>query len=172
MVYKAGNVLASRAALQNDAGELLLLKRTPEARHNPERWEFPGGGAVLKPRLDQTITDGKLHELLEDDVIKTYFNAYLGATAIRETWEETGLEVFTRPPLIMVEQRQMDGYEDRKAIYLAFCSPAALRAGENQIRLSEEHTAFAWEPFETAMAYDLTPQTQMAAEKLEPHLRV
>jgi 8-oxo-dGTP pyrophosphatase MutT (NUDIX family) len=150
-------------AIQNSAGELLLLRRSPNARHNPDMWEFAGGAMHLTPEFDQAITEGRLPELLAGPA----FIDSLKATALRETDEEAGLAITLQPPPVEIEVRPMSGRSG--ATYAIFCWAASLAPQKDgTVRLNpEEHTAHAWERFDAALAYeDLTPQTRLAAISL------
>lgn len=60
-------IVSVYAALRNEKGEFLLLKRSENSHSNPGKWDLPGG----------KLSRG---ELLKDAVV-------------REVWEETGISI-------------------------------------------------------------------------------
>lgn len=66
-------------------GRFLILKRTKNDAHEPDLWEFPGGGLEL----------GEKHE----------------EALVREIWEETGLKAEVMRPLSAWDARRKDGVQ-------------------------------------------------------------
>jgi 8-oxo-dGTP diphosphatase len=60
-------IISVYAAIRNDKGEFLLLKRSEDSNTNPGKWDLPGG------KLER-------EEILEEAVV-------------REVWEETGITI-------------------------------------------------------------------------------
>jgi 8-oxo-dGTP diphosphatase len=60
-------IISVYAAIRNDKGEFLLLKRSEDSITNPGKWDLPGG------KLER-------EEILEEAVV-------------REVWEETGITI-------------------------------------------------------------------------------
>jgi 8-oxo-dGTP diphosphatase len=60
-------IISVYAAIRNDKGEFLLLKRSEDSVTNPGKWDLPGG------KLER-------EEILEEAVV-------------REVWEETGITI-------------------------------------------------------------------------------
>ncbi len=60
-------IISVYAAIRNDKGEFLLLKRSEDSNTNPGKWDLPGG------KLER-------EEILEEAVV-------------REVWEETEISI-------------------------------------------------------------------------------
>lgn len=54
--------LTMRGIIKNDAGEILILKRHPKSRTDPEMWELPGG----KVEKGEHFTDTLVREIKEE----------------------------------------------------------------------------------------------------------
>ncbi len=127
-------VLSNKAFVLKD-GKFLLIKRSAQDDVQPNKWELPGG------KLDngQSVSDA-----LE-----------------REVLEETGLVVVPLDKVvysyskIITEPKKYAGMP-----YVLLVGKVQWLAGE--IRLSEEHTEFAWVTKDEALNYDLTEETRSA----------
>jgi len=102
----------------DDQNRTLLLKRDPRAYWAPQQWAFPGG----------KIDDGETAM----------------AAAIRETKEETTLEVLNLRPVAIEPPKPVEAYYTR--------------AFTGTVQIDEEHTDWTWASREEATDYDLAPQ--------------
>ena len=102
----------------DDQDRTLLLKRIPQAYWAPDQWAFPGG----------KIDDGETPL----------------AAAIRETEEETTLEVLNLRPLAIEPPKPVEIYYTRDFT--------------GTVQIDEEHTDWMWATREEAKDYDLAPQ--------------
>jgi len=116
--------LSVKAIALNAAGRCLLLKRPLDSRLNPGKWEFPGGKAKLGEKFDEAL--------------------------LRETWEETGLNISLQR---VAGAAEFELPEFRLAYIIL---EGLLEAGE--VRLSDEHTDFAWVPVRQLLSMDLAEQ--------------
>ena len=62
--------LTIRGIIKNDKGEILVLKRHPKSRADPDTWELPGGkvengeffdDALVREIKEETNLDGNSH---------------------------------------------------------------------------------------------------------------
>lgn len=126
--------IAVRVVIRNPSGHLLLVRR-PGGGSSPHQWEFPGG------KLDpgELPVEG----------------------ALRETREETGIEVEITGLLGATEGRHMGG----RTINLAFhASPLT-----HDIALSPEHASHTWTRPADIPRLSLTPDTQSLLGLLARH---
>ena len=54
--------LTMRGIIKNDAGEILILKRHPKSKTDPEMWELPGG----KVEPGENFVDALVREIKEE----------------------------------------------------------------------------------------------------------
>lgn len=136
-------LLVTRSIVLNEKGEILLLKRSEEAeRWAAGFWEFPGG----------KIEEGKdLSHAMEDEVL-----------------EEAGLVVAPVSRLSYVESEIVSKGPYRGLPYIIIVGVSKLVAGE--VRLSDEHTDFAWVSKEEAHNYSLKHDIRRALIELSPQL--
>ncbi len=125
-------VLVSRALLENEDGEFLLIKRAPGQRY-PQKWEVPGG------KLDS-------FESLEMNLV-------------REVLEETGVlidkinsNIYSH---IMIEKSG-----DYKGVTFVNILNHAL-AKTTDVRLDADHTEYKWVPGEELLDMDLAEYMRM-----------
>ena len=106
----------------NEAGELLVLRRSQSDVRRPGQWDFPGGW----------VDDG-------EDV---------RAAAIRETHEEAGLDVpnITLAFGLSEPAEAHDG--PRSGTWIVFIAHVP---GQPTITLSDEHDEYRWMTLETAL---------------------
>lgn len=66
--------LTMRGIIKNNAGEILILKRHPKSRTDPEMWELPGGkienseffdDALVREIKEETALDVKVGDFCE-----------------------------------------------------------------------------------------------------------
>ena len=66
--------LTVRGVIKNDADEILIVKRHPKSRTDPEMWELPGGkvekgeffvDALIREIKEETDLDGEIGEFCE-----------------------------------------------------------------------------------------------------------
>jgi len=103
--------IAVKALIVNKAGEILIIKREINDSHKPGTWDFPGG------RLEP----GE--------------NPFEGL--MRETMEETGLDIEVKNPLNIHHFTRDDGQVITMITFLCIVKA-------DEVVLSREHTEFAW----------------------------
>ncbi len=118
--------LAVGAVIEDDAGRLLLMKRSVRCNHFAGQWETPGG----KVKDGESFDCALLREVEEETGLRIELTGVLGAA-------EFGL-----PHIHVV------------ILYMR----ARLVTGE--VRISHEHSEFAWVPWHRLNIYDLTPGLQ------------
>jgi 8-oxo-dGTP diphosphatase len=91
--------------------KILIIKRSDKDTEKPNTWEVPGG------RLEEN----------EDPILGL----------IRETKEETGLDIKVLEPITVRHFTRDDGIEITMTEYL--CEPLT-----NDIKLSDEHSDYEW----------------------------
>jgi len=104
-----------KAVVISEDGQVLILKRAKDDSTNAGKWDIPGG-------------------LLE-------FNETVEEVLKREVLEETGLEVEVGPVIRVSEfakESEIFKKEKRSLRYIAYCQ------GNTDVKLSEEHSEFAW----------------------------
>jgi 8-oxo-dGTP diphosphatase len=67
--------IAAYALLQNSEGKCLFLRRSPDSKTNPGRWEPPGGKLDPGERLDEALR----REVLEEAGLQISVRRLLGA---------------------------------------------------------------------------------------------
>ena len=127
-------VLIVRGILENDKGELLLIKRSDKDSWKPGFWEFPGG--KLDPGQDVYIA----------------FE--------REVLEETGLSVKPIKPLFFVDSYINPRYKYPGLPFVMIIGKGIVSGGK--ITLSDDHSDFKWLKPEEALKLDITPETKKA----------
>lgn len=134
-------VLVSRCFVVRDDRRLLLVQRSPLDSNNPEKWECPGG----KLDIGQDLSHAQE----------------------REVMEETGLLV--KPSMVYTVDSFVIGTGKYKGLaYVVLFSVTNLLGGT--LKLSEEHTTYAWVTYEEMFSYDLTQEVRRAAIILAQHL--
>ena len=127
-------VLVSRCIVKNENDELLIIQRAHGDTYNSGLWELPGG------KLD---SGQDLRHTLE-----------------REGVEETGLLVCQDSDLSFVDSYVIGRGPYKGMPYIAIFSLARVIGGK--FKLSSEHEQAAWEPYDTALNYELTPESRKA----------
>lgn len=102
--------IAAHAVITDRRGRLLLLRRPASSEYNPGRWEFPGGRIGPGEGVSDAL--------------------------VRETREETGLEVEPGRLLGAGEQERAEG----RVVHLIMSAAAS----GQEVTLSEEHDASRW----------------------------
>ncbi len=120
-------LLVNRCMILDDINKTLLLKRSPLNRHDPGKWEFPGG------KLDE---GQDISHALE-----------------REVLEETGLLVQQSTRLFYVESEMIMDGPYAGLPYVVLIGTGKLIGGK--LRLSDEHDDYAWTTPEKAFDFDL-----------------
>lgn len=108
------NILIVKLVVINDAGEVLLLKRTDTARFRPGDWDFPGGH----------VDDGEAPF----------------AAVCRELAEETGLQAAVGDCHLFYCHTMVVA-DDASAVRLIYWMRVR---GRPEVRLSNEHAAAEW----------------------------
>ena len=127
-------VLVNRCIVRDDEDRILLIKRSPTDRNNASKWEFPGGKLDVGQDLSHALE--------------------------REVMEETGLLVEPSYRLVYADSYVI-GEEPYKGMpYVVLFGLARVVGG--RMRLSDEHTDSAWETYEQALDFDLTPEIRKA----------
>lgn len=114
---------AAAVLVENDKGEVLLLKRGPTAPWMPGKWNLPGG----------TVDSGETPE----------------QTAIRETQEETGLEISNLKPLSK-KTFSADGQQGTAHFFTT-------QQFKGDLDVTWENSEAQWVPKEKALEFDLVP---------------
>lgn len=111
--------LGVKALIQNSEGNLLILRQNPEKFRKPpvSYWDIPGGRMQREESIETTLK--------------------------REVYEETGLELLTFHPFIMVltSIRIPIGTGD---VGLIFSTYLCTIPSNSSIQLSDEHIHFEW----------------------------
>lgn len=122
--------LLQKAAIirQQDSLEVLLLKRSADAKSRPNCWDLPGGNSEW-PQVDQ-VSIANLH--LDD--LK------------REIAEETGLDV--HPDILVLDNlTHFSTYFDSdKQMFTVICGWLIdyFSTSQKEIKISNEHQEYAW----------------------------
>lgn len=122
------------AIIQNDEGEVLLLKMANDKGVYPRQWGLVGGG------MDEIET---MEEALR-----------------REVREETSLEICDVAPFRFADDRQMKLMKDgnREEVYMIYLVFDAKLAG-GELRLNEEWSEARWVDTSELSEFDLNPPT-------------
>ncbi len=135
-------ILVNRCFILNDKKEILLVKRCPGDRKDPEKWEVPGG------KLDEG----------EDLVLST----------AREVMEETGLIIEQINPLVFADSHVIEDGRYKGFTSVSLFSINKIESGE--VVLSEEHTEYVWVGYKDMITMDLTTGVKKASGVLRDYL--
>lgn len=125
-------VLTNRAIVFDKKGKILIIKRSPSDTWRGGYWEFPGG------KLDE---GQDISNALE-----------------KEVFEETGLVVIPTNRIVYYESRITSYKKYRGLPYVVLIGLAKKIGGE--VKLSEEHTNYAWVNVNEALNYKLTEESK------------
>ncbi|MFA6348825.1 MAG: NUDIX domain-containing protein [Candidatus Paceibacterota bacterium] len=131
-----------RCFVVNEAGRLLLMKRSLSDPYKKGLWECPGG------KVDTA----------ED----------LWCAGIREVEQETGFLVEPVAPLTYVDNHVIREGKYKGNLYVQVIGVARVIAGT--LRLSTEHEAGVWISYDNVFLYDLAPKIKEAAIALKEYL--
>ena len=134
-------ILVNRCFVLEDK-KILLIKRASSDSHAPDLWECPGG------KLDQGQDLSRARE--------------------REVMEETGLLVNLTHPLVYA-----DSYIISEGKYVGMpyiCLFGIAKSEGGKLKLSFEHSDYAWVTYDEAMSYEITPETRKALIVLKNYL--
>lgn len=113
--------VVAKAVIQNERGEVLLLKRSADDERRPGEWDFPGGGI----EQGEGLTAGVLREIHEEAGVTIASSDLRLVYAATEPWEPTK-ESVTR---------------------LLFTGKVA----SSDVALSFEHEDYKWVDIDTAL---------------------
>lgn len=136
-------VLVNRCFVVRDDDRFLLIKRAGGDRHYAGKWEIPGG------KLDE--------------------GQDLSSSQEREVMEETGLLVKPIDPFVFADSRFIGDGPYKGLPYVALFAITRVIGG--MLKLSDEHTEFAWVSNGEVLLYDLTPEVRKAAIVLGSRLK-
>ena len=122
--------MAANVIVMNGEGKVLVMHRGETAPVRPLTWDFPGG----------EVQPG-------EDPLKA---------AVRETLEETGLEVKTVEPVLAFSHPRADV---RFFIYMT-------NVDTPEVRLSYEHDRYAWVSVAEALELEMPKRFKAALERL------
>lgn len=113
----------AKAVILNEAGQVLLLKRSRTDARRAGEWDFPGGG--VEP--GEEVTTGVIREIAEEAGLRVKTTDLTLVYAMTEPWEPS----------------------DESVNRFLF---AAKLADDQPVQLSFEHDAFKWVDVDTALA--------------------
>lgn len=135
-------ILVNRCFILNNENKILLIKRCPTDRKDPDKWEIPGG------KLDEG----------ED----------LSLSKNREVFEETGLLIKQTKPLVFTHSYVIEDGGYKGFTYLSIFSINKKKKGK--VILSEEHSEFVWVTYGEMLKYKLTDEVKKASKILKDYL--
>jgi nucleoside triphosphatase len=123
------------AIIQNNKGEVLLLKMSSTQGVFPGKWGLVGGGVEEAETMEEAL--------------------------VREVREETGLEIKDIKPFQFADDKQDKLMPDgsRQALYMIYLVFDAKVVG-GEIKLNQEWSEGAWVKPEEVGSFDLNPPTQ------------
>ena len=136
-------LLVTRCFVVDDTGKLLVIKRSSTDKHDPGKWEIPGG----------KLEEGQ--DLAHSQEI--------------EVMQEKGLLVMPRYQLVFADSFVVSEGQYAGLPYVVLFSVTERVGGK--FKLSPEHTDHAWLSYNELLALDnLTLEVRKAAIVLESHL--
>jgi 8-oxo-dGTP diphosphatase len=133
----ASNKPGVRVVLKRD-GKILLVERSPKSRHEPGKWEIPGG----------------VVEFSEDTL----------PALKREVREETGIVIYPScTSSLTVVRDPKQGYIAHAFLCTQF---RRISGSAGEVDLSKEHRLYRWVTVEEALDMELTSITQAVMEFL------
>lgn len=134
-VDSEGRQFSCLVILKRDDKFLLLLRPQGKNIKFPNMWSFPGGGSE------------KGEEPLQ--------------TAIRETYEETGLRVYPQDLKILYQTKNFD---DKKNVYFFACEKWEGELDQNKVK--SEHQESKWINFADLKNYNMPPNNLNLIKRL------
>lgn len=113
--------IIAKSIVQNETGQVLLIRRSKTDTHRPGEWDFPGG----EIELGEEITVG----------------------AAREIQEEAGLTVSASKLQLLFAATKLYEADSESATRLLF----AAQVDTSVVQLSFEHDEYKWVDIETAL---------------------
>lgn len=152
------DIVSSRLLVQNEANELLLVKRSLQSRHNPGQWEAPGG------KLDGMIDIKEALQLKVGEKLLEGTGLYVPVVEAgrREAEEETGFQVEATSDPVLTEIREIKGGSNHGKMYVLFSATGTITGGEAAVSGVEE-TKLAWANL-LPLRYNCTDQTRETIE--------
>lgn len=135
-------IVINRCFILNDNKEILIIKRCPTDRKDPDKWEVPGG------KLDEG-----------EDLLRS---------KNREVMEETGLSIEQIEPLVFTYSYVIKDGGYSGFTYISIFSINKIIKGK--VKLSEEHSEYIWVGYKKIMNFDLTSEVNNACLVLKKYL--
>lgn len=138
-----------RSLVFSPKGKLLILQRSATCQGNPGIWELPGG----KQKPNETQIDALLREL----------------------WQETGILVLDYPHSLQPAGTRViqDGTKYLGRTINTYFADMPIFAPNEKVTLRpEDHQSYAWVDFEELEGIELTEDTEMILNSLNPAAQV
>jgi 8-oxo-dGTP pyrophosphatase MutT (NUDIX family) len=132
-----------------DRGHVMIIQRTGDDTHNPDKWEFPGGKFDFKKKYPIETT-------LESELA-------------REVFEETGFEIEVTSTLNHRENYIIQGGKYDGLPYVVSFNIGRVIGGEVNLDPTEV-SDLAWPDYEEAFDYDLTNSSRRALQVLGSYI--
>ncbi len=113
--------IVARAVIQNEAGDILLLRRDQSDSVRPGDWDFPGGGVEPGETIETAVS--------------------------REIQEEAGLTIAPSDLLLFYARTEFSKQQQKSVTRLMFLG----RTSMTDIVLSDEHNHAEWFDIPTAL---------------------
>lgn len=141
-------LLVVRSIIENDKGEILLMKRKKGRSYNPSKWELPGG----KVQNNEDLEDA-LERIIMDEtglIVKNLGQKhYIHRRFVSEEGKHHGYNYFelalTSEYVTGNPKANSDDHEDNKW--------AKIRSGK--VKLGQEHSSYKWVNQREIMDYDM-----------------
>ncbi len=132
-------IVSTRAFIYRNDGKLLLARRAPKGEQS-DLWEFPGGKIDLGESPQEAV--------------------------IRETREETGIDIDLTSDPLLVHSRSIEDGKHKGKLYTSIGFTAVVRNPDQIARPLDGVTAVRWLlPDQIVALPDLTLTSRQAAEK-------
>lgn len=136
-------LLVARSMIQDNEGNILVIKRSKRDSYNPSLWEFPGG--KIDPGQD-------VHHAIE-----------------REILEEAGIVIDSFSRIVYVQSEIIMEGKYSGLPYLVIVGMS--NAVNKDVHLGAEHEAYKWVKPEEALRLELAPETRKALIVLRENSR-